>query len=83
MRGSLPRIAYFESLRAAEAKNAVTINQLKYLSRSCFMEDLALGAWSRAIFPVMHSHGTLTSIYFYEVECVHKLYIYCVISLSY
>ena len=78
VRGSLPRRAYFESLRAAEAKNAATINQLKYRSRSCFMENVALGAWSRvnkalgcascfigsrprprAIFPVIHSHGTL------------------------
>ena len=74
VRGSLPRRAYFESLIAAEAKNAATINQLKYLSRSCIMENIALGAWSRAlgcascfigsrprpraIFPVMHSHGT-------------------------
>ena len=79
VRGSLPRRAYFESLRAAEAKNVATIN---YRSRSCIMENIALGAWSqankalgctscfigsrprpRAIFPVMHSHGTLTSMY--------------------
>ena len=37
-----------ESLRAAEAKNAATINQLKYRSRSCIMENVALGAWFRA-----------------------------------
>ena len=81
MRGSLLRRAYFKSLRVAEAKNAATINQLKYRSHSCIMENIALGAWSRenktlgcascfigsrprprAIFPVMHSHSTLTSI---------------------
>ena len=79
--GSLLRRAHFESLRAAEAKNSATINQLKYRSRSCITENIALGVWSRAnkalgcascfigsrprpraIFPVMHSHGTLTSI---------------------
>ena len=79
--GSLLRRAHFESLRAAEAKNSATINQLKYRSRSCITENIALGAWSRAnkalgcascfigsrprpsaIFAVMHSHGTLTSI---------------------
>ena len=79
---SLLRRAHFESLRAAEAKNAATINQLKYRSRSCITPNIALGAWSRAnkalgcascfivsrphpcaIFAVMHSHGTLTSIY--------------------
>ena len=83
--GSLLRRAHFESLRAAEAKNAATINQLKYRSRSCITGNIALGAWSRAnkalgcascfigsrprpraIFPVMHSHGTLTSIYFLQ-----------------
>ena len=79
--GSLLRRAHFESLRAAEAKNAATINQLKYRSRCCVTGNIALGAWSRvlgcascfigsrprprAIFPVMHSHGTLTSIYIY------------------
>ena len=76
--GSLLRRAHFESLIAAEAKNSATINQLKYRSRSCITENIALGAWSRAnkalgcascfigsrprpraIFPVMHSHGTL------------------------
>ena len=61
--GSLLRRAHFESLRAAEAKNSATINQLKYRSRSCITANIALGAWSRAIFAVMHSHGTLTSIY--------------------
>ena len=80
--GSLLRRAHFESLRAAEAKNSSTINQLKYRSRSCITTNIALGAWSRAnkalgcascfigsrprpraIFAVMHSHGTLTSIY--------------------
>ena len=80
--GSLLRRAHFESLIAAEAKNSATINQLKYRSRSCITENIALGAWSRAnkalgcascfigsrprpraIFPVMHSHGTLTSMY--------------------
>ena len=79
--GSLLRRAHFESLRAAEAKNSATINQLKYRSRSCITENIALGAWSRAnkalgcawcfigsrphpraIFAVMHSHGTLTTI---------------------
>ena len=79
--GSLLRRAHFESLIAAEAKNSATINQLKYRSRSCITENIALGAWSRAnkalgcascfigsrprpraIFPVMHSHGTLTSM---------------------
>ena len=74
-------LLHFESLRAAEAKNSATINQLKYRSRPCINENIALGAWSRAnkalgcatcfigsrprpraIFPVMHSHGTLTSI---------------------
>ena len=81
--GSLLWRAHFESLRAAEAKNSATINQLKYRSRSCITENIALGAWSRAnkalgcascfigsrprpraIFPVMHSHGTLISIYY-------------------
>ena len=85
--GSLLRRAHFESLIAAEAKNSATINQLKYRSRSCITENIALGAWSRAnkalgcascfigsrprpraIFPVMHSHGTLTSIC---TLCVH------------
>ena len=75
--GSLLWTAPFQSLRAAEAKNAATINQLKYRSRSCITGNIALGAWSRAnkalgcascfigsrprpraIFPVMHSHGT-------------------------
>ena len=84
--GSLLRRAHFESLIAAEAKNSATINQLKYRSRSCITENIALGAWSRAnkalgcapcfigsrprpraIFPVMHSHGTLTSIYNYWI----------------
>ena len=68
----------FESLRAAEAKNAATIN---YRYHSCIMENIVLRAWSRenkalgcascfigsrphprVIFAVMHSHGTLTSI---------------------
>ena len=79
--GQLTSETHFESLRAAEAKNSATINQLKYRSRSCITENIALGAWSRAnkalgcascfigsrprpraIFPVMHSRGTLTSI---------------------
>ena len=86
--GTLLRRAHFESLRVAEAKNSAIINQLKYRSRSCITENIALGAWSRAnktlgctscfigsrphpraIFPVMHSHGTLTSIYVHV--CVH------------
>ena len=46
--GSLLRRAHFESLIAAEAKNSATINQLKYRSRSCITENIALGAWSRA-----------------------------------
>ena len=46
--GSLLRRAHFESLRAAEAKNSATINQLKYRSRSCITANIALGAWSRA-----------------------------------
>ena len=46
--GSLLRRAHFESLRMAEAKNATTINQLKYRSRLCISENIALGAWSRA-----------------------------------
>ena len=46
--GSLLRRAHFESLRPAEAKNSATINQLKYHSRSCITENIALGAWSRA-----------------------------------
>ena len=37
--------AHFESLRAAEAKNSATINQLKYRSRSCITANIALGAW--------------------------------------
>ena len=45
--GSLLRRAHFESLRAAEAKNSATINQLKYCSRSCITANIALGAWSR------------------------------------
>ena len=44
--GSLLRRAHFESLRAAEAKNAATINQLKYRSRPCITGNVALGAWS-------------------------------------
>ena len=47
--GSLLRRAHFESLRAAEAKNAATINQLKYRSRACITGNRALGAWSRAL----------------------------------
>ena len=46
--GSLLQRAHFESLRAAEAKNSATINQLKYRSRSCITVNIALGAWSRA-----------------------------------
>ena len=46
--GSLLWRAHFESLRAAETKNAATINQLKYRSRSCITGNIALGAWSRA-----------------------------------
>ena len=42
--GSLLRRAHFESLRAAEAKNTATINQLKYRSRSCITGNMALGA---------------------------------------
>ena len=41
--GSLLRRAHFESLRAAEAKNSATINQLKYRSRSCITANIALG----------------------------------------
>ena len=82
--GSLLRRAHFESLRAAEAKNAATINR----SRSCITGNIALGAWSqankalgcascfigsrprpRAIFPVMHSHGTLTNINVKAPKC--------------
>ena len=78
--GSLLRRAHFESLRAAEAKNSATINQLKYRAlrqilhsgrglgkikhsaapRACFIGSRP---HPRAIFAVMHSHGTLTSIY--------------------
>ena len=91
--GSLLRRAHFESLRAAEAKNAATINQLKYRSRSCITGNIALGAWSRAnkalgcascfigsrprpraIFPVMHSHGTLTSIIYIRLWRKSKNY---------
>ena len=39
--GSLLRRAHFESLRAAEAKNSATINQLKYRSRSCITANIA------------------------------------------
>ena len=39
--GSLLRRAHFESLRAAEAKNAATINQLKYRSRSCITGNMS------------------------------------------
>ena len=96
--GSLLRRAHFESLRAAEAKNSATINQL-YRSRSCITENIALGAWSGenkalgcascfigsrphplAIFPVMHSHGTLTSMYCWnsilQILC-HVLLYWC------
>ena len=52
VRGNLPRRAYFESLRAAEAKNAATLNQLKYRSRSCIMENIALG---RGLGKIKHS----------------------------
>ena len=90
--GSLLRRAHFESLRAAEAKNSATINQLKYRSRSCITANIALGAWSRAnkalacascffgsrphpraIFAVMHSHGTLTSIYLIILWILHVI----------
>ena len=109
--GSLLRRAHFESFRAAEAKNAATINQLKYRSRSCITGNIALGAWSRAnkalgctscfigsrprpraIFPVMHSHGTLTSIHergcfisflFVSVLVVSPSLGVCCLSLSY
>ena len=89
--GSLLRRANFELLRVAEVTNAATINQLKYRSHSCIMENIALGAWSlankalgctscfiasrphpRAIFYVMHSHGTLTSIK--NVKVISTLY---------
>ena len=53
----------------AEAKNAATINQLKYRSRSHSGRGLGQikhSAVPRAIFPIMHSHGTLTSIY---IQC--------------
>ena len=98
--GSLLRRAHFESLRAAEAKNAATINQLKYRSRSCITGNIALGAWSRAnkalgcascfigsrprpraIFPVMHSHGTLTSIYILCAHTVIHVYILSLLKL--
>ena len=46
--GSLLRRAHFESLRVAEAKHAATINQLKYRSRPCIMENIALRVWSQA-----------------------------------
>ena len=36
--GSLPRRAYFELLRAAEAKNAATINQLNLIFRHILSE---------------------------------------------
>ena len=90
--GSLLRRAHFESLRAAEAKNSATINQLKYRSRSCITANIALGAWSRAnkalgcascfigsrphpraIFAVMHSHGTLTSIKIYNISFLEPM----------
>ena len=99
--GSLLRRAHFESLIAAEAKNSATINQLKYCSRSCITENIALGAWSRAnkalgcascfigsrprpraIFPVMHSHGTLTSMYIWgSYTCIYvHVHVYDVIT---
>ena len=109
--GSLLLRAHFESLRAAEAKNSATINQLKYRSRSCITANIALGAWSRAnkalgcascfigsrphpraIFAVMHSHGTLTSIYVHiivimyvrgiPVTTIHQCKLYGTISLN-
>ena len=70
--------AHFESLRVAEAKNQDTMNQFFSLCimenialRACFQANKALGCAShfigtrprpRAIFFIMHSHGTLTSI---------------------
>ena len=53
--GSLLRRAHFESLRAAEAKNSATINQLKYRSRSCITANIALGAWSRTLLALDHT----------------------------
>ena len=50
--GSLLRRAHFESLRVAEAKNAATINQLKYRSRSCITGNIALG---RGLGQIKHS----------------------------
>ena len=44
--GSLLRRAHFESLRAAEAKNSATINQLKYRSRLCITEYSTRGVVS-------------------------------------
>ena len=44
--GRLPRRAYFESLRAAEAKNAATINQLKYRSHSFYRKYSTRGVVS-------------------------------------
>ena len=41
--GSLLRRAHLESLRAAEAKNSSTINQLKYRSCSCITANMARG----------------------------------------
>ena len=95
VRGSLPQRAYFESLRAAEAKKPATINQLKYRSRSCIMENIALGAWSpankahgcascfigsrsrpHAIFPIMHSHGTLCSRRTWDWDEILRIHTY-------
>ena len=64
--GSLLRRAHFELLRAAEAKVPFSpVHYGKYCTRgvvSCFIGSRP---HPRAIFAVMHSHGTLTSMYMY------------------
>ena len=54
--GQLTSESPFESLRAAEARNSATINQLKYRSRLCITENIALGAWSRTNNRLRHVH---------------------------
>ena len=93
--GSLLRRAHFESLIAAEAKNSATINQLKYRSRSCITENIALGAWSRAnkalgcaseevrlLPPTRHAARRLIACFTYHGYCMYHVRPLCICKLS-
>ena len=71
--GSLLRRAHFESLIAAEAKNSATINQLKYRSRSCITENIALGAWSRENKALCHPAPPTFANFAVIMKCIPAL----------